>query len=243
MAPDPAARLAVVTGAGRGIGAAVARRAVADGFAVARLDVSDPARWTAVDGANVTAHRVDVTDEAAVAEALAEVAASHGGIDLVVNSAGVNLRDPAAATATDAWRRVLEVNLTATFVVCRLAHPHLVGRGTSAIVNLSSLAGVKALTGGVAYGVSKAGIGHLTRILALEWAADGIRVNAVAPAIVPTEMSAAIHRDEAALADRLAGIPLGRVIGLDDVTDAVAYLASATSVTGQILALDGGATA
>jgi NAD(P)-dependent dehydrogenase (short-subunit alcohol dehydrogenase family) len=164
-----------------------------------------------------------------------------GRLDLLVNNAGINARGKTEEMPEEAWHEVVEVNLNGTFRMCQAAHPAL-ARDGGAIVNLASTGGLVAIAGSAMYGVTKAAIIHLTKVLSLEWAGAGIRVNAVAPTIVPSPMTADVLGNEAYMAAKLATIPLGRVVEPQEVADAVRWLASPGSamVTGQTIAVDGG---
>jgi NAD(P)-dependent dehydrogenase (short-subunit alcohol dehydrogenase family) len=178
-----------------------------------------------------------------VKEALARVADRRGGVDVLVNSAGRVARKPAVDLAVEEWKGVLDVNLTGTFVCSRLAHPYLKARGGGSIVNVASIMG---LSGGLfpnaSYQASKGGVVNLTRALALEWAADNIRVNAVAPTFVRTGMTAAIFSNPDVLNTVMQHTPLGRLPEPDDVAAAILYLCSdaARCVTGIVLPVDSG---
>jgi NAD(P)-dependent dehydrogenase (short-subunit alcohol dehydrogenase family) len=225
-------KVAIVTGGAKGIGKATARMLAQAGAQVEVFDIEE------VDGA-----RVDITSEAAVKEALDRVAHARGGIDILVNNAGRVARKPATELPVDEWQQVIDLNLTAMFVCSRRVHPHLKARGGGSIVNLASIMG---LSGGLfpnaAYQASKGGVVNLTRALALEWAHDDIRVNAVAPNYVDTELSASIFSNPDRLDTVMQHTPLGRLPTVDDVAAAVLYLCSpaARCVTGVILPVDGG---
>jgi NAD(P)-dependent dehydrogenase (short-subunit alcohol dehydrogenase family) len=225
-------RIAVVTGGARGIGAATARVLERAG---ARVRVFD------LDGAGHDS--VDVTSEPAVRAGLARVAEEWGGIDILINNAGRVARTPAADLPVEEWQKVLDVNLTATFICSRHAHPYMKARGGGAIVNVASIMG---LSGGLfpnaSYQASKGGVVNLTRALALEWAADNIRVNAVAPTFVPTEMTQAIFANPDVLQTVMQHTPLGRLPEPEDVAGAILYLCSdaARCVTGIVLPVDSG---
>jgi NAD(P)-dependent dehydrogenase (short-subunit alcohol dehydrogenase family) len=174
---------------------------------------------------------------------LAGVAARFGGVDILVNNAGRVARKPAVELTVAEWQQVVDVNLTATFVCSRLAHPYMKARGGGSIVNVASIMG---LSGGLfpnaSYQASKGGIVNLTRALALEWAADNIRVNAVAPTFVNTDMTTAIFSNPDVLATVMQHTPLGRLPLPDDVAAAILYLCSeaARCVTGIVLPVDSG---
>ncbi|MBB2946499.1 NAD(P)-dependent dehydrogenase (short-subunit alcohol dehydrogenase family) [Actinoplanes lutulentus] len=238
---------ALVTGAAGAIGQATAAALGAAGMRLALADTDE----TALDAAvaklpphlreRTTAHRLDVTDDASCAEVVAAAVSAHGTLSLLVNGAGVMVRDTALQTSVATFQRVLDVNLTGAYRMSRAAHAALAGDG-GAIVSISSTHAFLAAKGSFAYGVSKAGLSHLTRLLALEWAEDGIRVNAVAPTVVPSAMTEDVLADPGYVNRKMAAIPLGAPIAPEHVAAAVAYLASpgAASTTGQILVLDGG---
>ncbi|MFD6994427.1 SDR family NAD(P)-dependent oxidoreductase [Streptomyces sp. NPDC059943] len=238
--------VALVTGAAGGIGAAVARRLAGLGCRVARADLAAPADWEpeGPDGGGHTRHRVDVRSTASCQELLAEVLAAHGRLDHLVNNAGIVRRGPAAEMTDEDFTTVVDVNLCGTFRVTRAAYPALKAAGSASVVNIGSTNGRIAVLDSLGYCVSKAAVMHMARVLALEWAPDGIRVNAVAPTIVSTDMTADVRSDADYLRDKLASIPLGRMADRDDVANAVAHLLSpaAAMTTGHTLFVDGGAT-
>ncbi|MEV0330784.1 SDR family NAD(P)-dependent oxidoreductase [Micromonospora echinospora] len=232
-------RVALVTGAARGIGARIAGTLAERGATVAHADLAD----VDAPGQRHSRHRVDVRSARSCTALVAEVVDRHGRLDLLVNNAGVVRRGPAATMTEEDFTTVLDVNLTGTFRMCQAAYPAL-RESRGAVVNLGSTNGHVAVLDTVGYCVSKAGVLHLTRVLALEWAPDAIRVNAVGPTIVPTDMTTDVRSDAAYLADKIATIPLGRMAQPDDVANAVAYLLSdaAAMVTGQTVFVDGGVT-
>lgn len=230
-------RVAVVTGGAAGIGAAIVTALRADGVTVV---VGDLAGDPADDGVPV----LDVTDPLARKGFIDHVRDRFGRIDILVNDAGVNNRRSALDSDWDDWRRVLDVNLGGTLEMSRACHPYLAASGQGCIVNLASSGGQVAIAGSAAYGVSKAAILHLTRVLAVEWA-PRIRVNSVSPTLVRTAMTEDVVDDERYLAAKLASIPLGRTPDPGDVAAAVRFLCGtgASNVTAQDIAVDGGVTA
>jgi NAD(P)-dependent dehydrogenase (short-subunit alcohol dehydrogenase family) len=217
-------RTAVVTGGAKGIGAATAKLLREAGARVEVLDLSAGC---------------DVTDEAQVKNAFAGI----GGLDILVNNAGRAIRKSAVEVAKEDWDAVIELNLTALFLCSRLAHPYMKKRGGGAIVNLASIMG---LSGGIypnaSYQASKGGVVNLTRALALEWAPDNIRVNAVAPTYVRTDLTVPIFSNPDVLKIVMAHTPLGRFPEPEDVAAAILFLASdaARCITGVTLPVDSG---
>ena len=215
---------AVVTGGAKGIGAATAELFREAGAHVHVLDLENGC---------------DVTDEAAVKAAFTRI----GEIDLLVNNAGRAARKPATELSLKEWNQVVELNLTATFVCSRLAHPYMRKRGGGAIVNLASIMG---FSGGIfpnaSYQASKGGVVNLTRALALEWAEDNIRVNAVAPTFVSTDLTVPIFSNAQVLEKVMSHTPLRRLPEVEDIAAAILYLCSpaARCITGITLPVDSG---
>jgi len=240
---DPStAPVALVTGAARGIGVAICEALHHAGYDVVRADLLPRAGWE--PATSVLDVDLDVRSLSSCREVIAEVEERFGRLDVLVNNAGVVARGMALEVDDALFTRILDVNLTGTFRMCQAAHGLLAADDGAAIVNIASTNGQIAVPNTVAYCVSKAGVIHLTRVLALEWAGDGIRVNAVGPTIVPTDMTADVRADAHYMDDKLASIPLGRMAEPGDVADTVSYLASAAAgmITGQTVFVDGGAT-
>ena len=237
-------RTALVTGAGRGIGLATATLFLAEGWRVALLDIDGPGVEAATarlgQPERTLAVTADVSDPAAVAAAMGQVAERFGRLDALVNNAGIAIFKPLTETTFEDWSRVLAVNLSGPFLCAQAAIPLLSERG-GAIVNITSISGLRASTLRTAYGTSKAGLAQLTKQLAVELGQFGIRVNAVAPGPVETAMAKAVHTPEIR-ADYHDAMPLGRY-GLEtELAEAIVFLCSdrASFITGQQLAVDGG---
>jgi len=239
-------RHALVTGAASGIGLATARRFLAEGAKVALLDRDAAALARIAAELGAPGIPVDVADPAAVAAAVDAAAAALGGLDAVVNAAGISRVASPAETTPALWREVMAVNLDGPFHVCHAALPHLRRAGGGSIVNLASAAGLVPRPNYGAYGASKGGLLMLTRCLALDLAPDRIRVNAVCPGAILTPMveaTMAAQPDPAAAEHAfLARYALGRFGTAEEVAGAVLYLTSAEAsyVTGSALGVDGG---
>jgi NAD(P)-dependent dehydrogenase (short-subunit alcohol dehydrogenase family) len=238
-------RSALVTGAARGIGLAIAKRFLAEGWRVALLDIDGDnlarAHAALAQPDATLALTCDVADADGVARAFAATAQRFGRLDALVNNAGVASFKPLLDTTQAEWQRTLAVNLTGPFLCVQAAAPLMRATGGGAIVNITSISGVRASTLRVAYGTSKAALAHLTKQQAAELAALGIRVNAVAPGPVDTAMAKAVHTPEIR-ADYHDAIPLNRYGREDEIAEAVWFLCSerASYITGQTLAVDGG---
>ncbi len=238
-------KVAVVTGGARGLGRAAAELLAEAGAAVAILDRDAAAGAKTAGGiAGASFHPVDVTEEASVEAAMAAVVARHGGIDVLVNNAGIGLRHPAVDHPLADWDKVVAVNLTGVFLCARTAERTMLARGGGAIVNLASIMG---FSGGgvypnVSYQATKGAVVNMTRALAVEWAKSGIRVNAVAPTWVNTDLTAALLAQPDVLARIEALTPRARLATPEEVAHAILFLASpaAAMVTGHTLPVDGG---
>lgn len=238
-------RVVVVTGAAAGIGAAVCQALARAGAIVVGLDVAADDGERA-DLALGRVDRVDVTDEDAIRAALDRCRNACGGVDHLVNAAGIFPRADTEHTSAELWRRVLDVNLTGPFLLIRAAAPLIAARGGGAIVNIGSLHARVGPPELVAYAASKGGLRTLTRTHANEFAKHGIRVNVVDPGWVATEGEVALRAAQGHEADWLASqgsnLPLGRLQTPGDLAGLVTFLLSdaACQITGQVIAVDGG---
>jgi NAD(P)-dependent dehydrogenase (short-subunit alcohol dehydrogenase family) len=239
-------KVAVVTGAGSGIGLATARRFAAEGASVVCADIDADAGEKAaaeVDGIYV---RVDVTSEPEV-RALFETAVDHyGRLDIAFNNAGISPPDDDSilATGLDAWRRVQEVNLTSVFLCCKYAIEHMRAGGGGSIINTASFVAVMgSATSQISYTASKGGVLAMSRELGVQFAREGIRVNALCPGPVNTPLLQELFaKDPERAARRLVHIPMGRFAEADEIAAAVTFLASddASFITASTFLVDGG---
>ncbi len=237
-------KVALVTGSARGIGLATAKRFLADGWRVALLDIDGETlkrTHAALPADRTIAIHCDVADPAGVAAALARIAREFGRLDALVNNAGIAIFKPILDITLEDWSRVLAVNLTGPFLCAQAAAPLMREGGGGAIVNITSISGLRASTLRTAYGTSKAGLAHLTQQQAIELAPLGIRVNAVAPGPVDTAMAKAVHTPDIRAAYHDA-IPLNRYGLEQELAEAIFFLCGdrASYITGQTLAVDGG---
>lgn len=232
-------KVAVVTGAARGIGLAVARRFLREGYRVAALDIDGGELRRSC--ADCLAVECDVSRPESVAAAAARIVEAFGRIDALVNNAGVAVFKPILETTFEEWRHVMGVNLDGPFLCTQACAPVMLAGGGGAVVNVASISGLRASTLRVAYGTSKAALMHLTRQQAAELGNAGIRVNAVAPGPVDTAMAKQVHTPEIRAGYHDA-IPLNRYGTEEEIAAAVAFLCSdaASYVNGQTLAVDGG---
>jgi NAD(P)-dependent dehydrogenase (short-subunit alcohol dehydrogenase family) len=241
-------RRVLVTGGGSGIGLETARLFVAEGARVGLLDRDGPALARAASelGSECTPVTCDVTDVTGVGQAVARVAEALGGLDGVVNSAGVSLWRPFLETSFEEWRRIQAINVDGPFLVCRAALPLLREAGGGTIVNLASGAGMRPLPHLGAYSVSKAALVMLTRSLALDFAAENIRVNAVAPGPIHTPMIertlSRVPDREAKIREFIARVGMRRLGRADEIARAILFLSCDESsfTTGTVIEADGG---
>lgn len=243
-------KTALVTGASRGIGAATARALAAAGADVAVAGRSaDDLGLLAGEIADATGRRAvalsfDAADAEATEALVAMAATELGGLDVLVNAAGMLTAGRSVELSLDDWDQVLAVNLRATFAASRAAAPLMFDAGGGSIVNIASLSSFFGIRRAAAYGASKGGVAQLTKALALEWGQQGVRVNAVAPGYVETEMTRGLIEDEERYEAIRKRIPLGRWAQPEDIAGAVVMLCSpgAGYVTGQVIYVDGGYT-
>jgi len=240
-------RIALVTGAGSGIGRAVCARLAAEGARIAALDLDlEAARATAsLLGPDHVALSADVADEAGIDAALELVAQRLGGLDMAVNAAGVAVSASLVDTTLDQWQRVMGVCLTGVFVCARAQARQMLKQGRAGvIVNIASTNAQQAGEGLSAYCASKAGVDMLTKVAALELAPRGIRVVAVGPGLTRTPMVSRLMANPAAYGEFIDNIPLARPAEPADIAAMVAFLCSddAAYITGQTLYVDGGAS-
>jgi meso-butanediol dehydrogenase/(S,S)-butanediol dehydrogenase/diacetyl reductase len=239
------AKVALVTGAARGIGYAITEWFLAHDYRVAMLDVDALELRSAVSrldrDENVLALEADVSDPAQIARAIESIDERFGRLDALINNAGVAVFKPILQTSAQDWRTVMSTNLDGPFHCTQAAASLMLRGGGGAVVNIASISGLRASTLRVAYGTSKAALIHLTKQQAAELGCVGIRVNCVAPGPVETAMAKKVHTAEIRAGYHDA-IPLGRYGSLEEIAQAVGFLCSdaASYVNGQTLAVDGG---
>ncbi len=242
-------KVALVTGASSGIGRATAVRFGSEGARVVCVDaagdsVAKTAQAINANGGEAIALAVDVTDESACERMVADTLARFGQLTTLVNSAGVRPESPGPTPTLAQWQKVVDINLTGTYIASRSAMPALLASTSGSIINLASIYGLVGGSTGAAYAASKGAIVNLTRQMALEWA-PSVRVNCVCPGVIETPMTAELREDPAWAKSVLKRYPLGRFGRPEEIAAAILYLASdeAAFVTGVALPVDGGYTA
>lgn len=243
-------RIAIVTGGGRGLGRAIAIALADEGATVVvagRVQgvLDEVVRAIEAREGMASALVTDVTDEVSVNGLVDWTVRRHGRLDVLVNNAGVIERKPALDTTSAEWHRVIETNVTGTWLGCVAAGRHMVPAKSGKVINFGSTAGVRGRAGMAAYCAAKAGIINLTRALALEWADAGVYVNAIAPGQFDTEMGAAVLATQAQRDAVLARVPLHRIGRPEEIGPLAVFLASSDSdmVTGETIFIDAGVTA
>ncbi|GHH67453.1 MULTISPECIES: 3-oxoacyl-ACP reductase [Kitasatospora] len=239
-------RVAVITGAGSGIGLATARRFAAEGARVVCVDIDAAAGKAAAEEVGGLFVQADVTDEDAVREMYERAVAEYGRLDIAFNNAGISPPDDDSilTTGLEAWKRVQDVNLTSVYLCCKYAIPHMQRQGKGSIINTASFVAVMgAATSQISYSASKGGVLAMSRELGVQFAREGIRVNALCPGPVNTPLLQELFaKDPERAARRLVHIPLGRFAEPDEIAAAVAFLASDDSsfMTANTFLVDGG---
>lgn len=236
-------RVALVTGAANGIGLAICQALARQGATLVLLDRDESVHETAKTFQGSLAVVADVTDETALERVVEQIESQLGSIDILINNAGVVALSPAETLSEQDWDKTLDINLKGVFLTSQIVGRTMLSREAGVIINMASKAGVMALDQHLAYGVSKAGVIALTRSLALEWSPRGVRVNAVSPTIVMTELGRTAWDNDAGEAAR-SRMPMRRFAEPEEIANAVAWLASpgASMVSGENLLVDGGYT-
>jgi len=245
---DFTGKIAIVTGAARGIGLEITRQLLNRGAKVQMSDIDAEGLTRAaqqlreqINGAQIGTFNMDVTNQAEVEALVQNTIETYGGLDLLANSAGIGLEKSFLETTEEDWRRVIDIDLTGSFLCNQAATKVMVENGFGRIVNLASTAGIRGGTGRAAYGAAKGGIITLTRVMAVELATRGVTVNALAPGAIETELVAKMHSPETRVSYTKA-IPVDRYGTPEETASAALYLLSeeARYITGHILAVDGG---
>jgi len=244
-------KIALVTGGARGLGLTMATALAEAGADIALAGRSrDACDQSAAEIAAATGRRAkgfaaDVTVGADIDRLAADVEAQFGAVDILINSAGVNIRGASDQLSEADWDTVIDINLKGTFFVSRVFGPRMVKRGWGRIINMGSILSVIGIPGRAPYASAKAGVLNLTRVLALEWAGSGVTANAICPGPFGTEMNRALLDDPVKYQEFVKQIPMGRWGELHEIKGAAVFLASDASsfVTGSLLFVDGGWTA
>lgn len=243
---DLTGKIAIVTGAGRGLGAAIAIGLAQAGADVALVTNSTPADKTADQvrafGRRAITIQADISDRSKLSSIIDRTVNELGRIDILVNNAGIIRRTPAAEHSYEDWQDVLDVNLNSVFVLCQLAGKHMIQQGSGKIINVASMLTFQGGINVPGYTSSKHAVAGLTKALASEWASKGLQVNAIAPGYMSTDNTEALRVDPVRSAQILQRIPAGRWGTSEDLIGPAVFLASAASdyMNGHIMAVDGG---
>lgn len=244
---DLTGKTAIITGAGRGIGKALALGLAEAGAQVAvvartETDLHEIVHEIEENGGKAHPIPADLTEAGVAESVVAQTVEALGGLHILVNNAGMNLRKKAHEVTEEDWDRVVDLNLKASFFMCQAAGKIMCEQNYGRIVNIASVAGLVAMRTGVAYGSSKAGVIQMTRVLALEWSKFGVNINAIAPWYFRTPLTEALLNDEAYLQEILQRTPSGRIGDVEDLVGPAIFLSSdaAAYITGQTIPVDGG---
>jgi NAD(P)-dependent dehydrogenase (short-subunit alcohol dehydrogenase family) len=247
---DLTGNVALVTGGGSGIGQRIAIALAGAGASVVvaarRMEkLEETKAGIEASGGKAACLQADLEDIGALEDIAAKAVQPFGAPDILVNTAGINLRQSAADVTPESWNRTLAINLTTPFFLARALVPAMKEKGRGRIVNIASLQTVRALPAGIAYGTSKGGVGQLTRAMAEEWSRFGITCNAIAPGFFPTELTAPVYEDQGRAEALAAQTAMGRNGELNDLDGLAVFLSAPASdyITGQIIFIDGGFTA
>jgi NAD(P)-dependent dehydrogenase (short-subunit alcohol dehydrogenase family) len=240
-------KVAIVTGAGRGLGRSMAHALVEAGAAVAvaarsGAELDSFVAEVEASGGRALALPTDVTDETAVEQMVATTVETFGRLDVLVNNSGIVATTPLIEQTADEWDRVVATNLRGVFLATRAAGRHLVAQGSGKVVNIASNFALQGVADHAAYSASKAGVIAFTRSMAMEWARHGVQVNAIAPGYFATPLNAELREDEATLAKVVRAIPLRRMGQADELKPWLLLLAGSASdfMTGEVVVIDGG---
>jgi NAD(P)-dependent dehydrogenase (short-subunit alcohol dehydrogenase family) len=247
MSKKLAGRTALITGANKGLGKAMAIALAAEGARVALVArgaelLNGVAAEIAASGGDAAAFALDITSEEQVLTLETQVVERFGKLHILINNAGINVRKPITGFTLEEWHRVMDTNVTAAFLMCRSFVPHMTGQGYGRILNMTSIMGHVSLPGRAAYSASKSALLGMTRALALELAGEGITCNGISPGPFATEMNQPLIENPALNAEFLANIPVARWGRVEEVGQLAVYLCSAEAgfITGTDILIDGG---